>query len=81
MAFIRQNEESFLEAIQSGLDFWGGAPRRIIFDNAKVRVKESFGKYAKTQDRYAGNWLPTTPSVQIAATLLRGTKKICLKIW
>ena len=53
MAFMRQNEESFLEAIQTGLEFFGGAPRRIIFDNAKVGVKEGFGKYAKTQDRYA----------------------------
>lgn len=53
IAFMRQNEESFLEAIQSGLEFFGGAPRRIIFDNAKVGVKEGFGKYAKTQDRYA----------------------------
>ena len=31
----------------------GGTPRRIILDNAKVGVKEGFGKYAKTQDRYA----------------------------
>lgn len=53
MAFMRQNEESFLEAIQSGLEFFGGAPRRIIFDNAKVGVKEGFGKYARPQDRYA----------------------------
>ena len=53
IAFMRQNEESFLEAIQTGLEFFGGAPRRIIFDNAKVGVKEGFGKYAKTQDRYA----------------------------
>ena len=53
MAFMRQNEESFLEAIQTGLEFFGGVPRRIIFDNAKVGVKEGFGKYAKPQDRYA----------------------------
>lgn len=53
MAFMRQNEESFLEAIQTGLEFFGGSPRRIIFDNAKVGVKEGFGKYAKTQERYA----------------------------
>lgn len=53
MAFMRQNEESFLEAIQTGLEFFGGAPRRIIFDNAKVGVKEGFGKHATAQDRYA----------------------------
>lgn len=53
MAFLRQNEESFLEAIQTGLEFFGGAPRRIIFDNARVGVKEGFGRYAKVQARYA----------------------------
>lgn len=53
MAFMRQNEESFLEGIRTGLEFFGGSPRRIIFDNAKVGVKEGFGKHAKTQDRYA----------------------------
>jgi transposase len=53
MAFIRQNQESFLEGIQSGLEFIGGSPRRIIFDNAKVGVKEGFGHYAVAQDRYA----------------------------
>ncbi len=53
MAFMRQNEESFLEAIRAGLEFFGGSPKRMIFDNAKVGVKEGFGKYAKAQDRYA----------------------------
>ncbi len=53
MAFMRQNEESFLEAIRNGLEFFGGSPKRMIFDNAKVGVKEGFGKYAKAQDRYA----------------------------
>lgn len=53
MAFMRQNEESFLEAIQTGLEFFGGSPRRIIFDNAKVGVKDGFGRFAKPEDRYA----------------------------
>ena len=30
-------------------DFFGGIPRRLIFDNAKVAVKEGFGLYAKPQ--------------------------------
>lgn len=51
-AFFRQNEESFLEAIISGLEHFGGVPRKVIFDNAKVAVKEGFGTIAKAQERY-----------------------------
>jgi len=46
------NEESFLEAQQLMFDFFGGIPRRLIFDNAKVAVKEGFGIYAKPQNKY-----------------------------
>lgn len=46
------NEETFLEAQQVMFDFFGGVPRRVIFDNAKVAVKEGFGLYAKPQVRY-----------------------------
>jgi len=53
VAYMRQNEESFLEGIQTGLEYFGGVPRRIIFDNAKVGVKEGFGHYAVAQERYA----------------------------
>lgn len=51
-AFYRQNEESFLEAQICGFDFYEGVAKRIIFDNAKVAVKEGFGAYAKVQDKY-----------------------------
>lgn len=50
--FRSANEESFLEAQQKMFDFFDGVPRRIIFDNAKVAVKEGFGVYAKPQARY-----------------------------
>lgn len=46
------NEETFLEAQQLMFDFFGGTPRRLIFDNAKVAVKEGFGIHAKPQDKY-----------------------------
>ena len=46
------NEESFLEAQQKMFDFFGGVSKRLIFDNAKVAVKEGFGIYAKPQARY-----------------------------
>lgn len=51
-AFYRQNEESFLEGLAAGLSFYGGAPIKVIFDNAKVAVKEGFGVFAKVQDSY-----------------------------
>ncbi|MBT9140577.1 MAG: hypothetical protein DDT30_01155 [Dehalococcoidia bacterium] len=41
-AFYRQNEESFLEAQIYGFDFFQGISKRMIFDNAKVAVKEGF---------------------------------------
>jgi len=50
--FKSANEESFLEAQQLMFDFFKGVPRRLIFDNAKVAVKEGFGIYAKPQNRY-----------------------------
>lgn len=52
MAFFRPNEESFLEAQIMGLEYFGGAAKRMIFDNAKIAVKEGFGAHAKMQDRY-----------------------------
>jgi transposase len=52
MAFFRPNEESFLEAQIKGMEFFGGAAKRMIFDNAKVAVKDGFGVHAKMQDRY-----------------------------
>lgn len=52
VAFKSANEESFLEAQQLAFDHFGGVPRRVIFDNAKVAVKDGFGLYAKPQARY-----------------------------
>ena len=51
-AFYRQNEESFLEGIVKGLDHFGGTPQKIIFDNARVAVKEGFEHHAKATDKY-----------------------------
>ena len=50
--FYRQNEESFLEGIVKGLEYFGGTPRKIIFDNARVAVKEGFGHHAMATDKY-----------------------------
>lgn len=52
MAFMRQNQESFLEAHVNTFQHIGGTPRKMIFDNARVAVKEGFGQYAKPQAQY-----------------------------
>ncbi|MFI3209408.1 MAG: IS21 family transposase [Eubacteriales bacterium] len=52
MAFMHQNEESFLEGQKNAFEFFQGIPHKVIFDNAKVAVKEGFGKYAIMQNNY-----------------------------
>ena len=52
-AYYRQNEESFLEGMREGIEHFGGAPHKMIFDNARVAVKEGFGAYAKATDKYS----------------------------
>ena len=52
MACLNQNAESFLEAQQRMFDHFVGVPRRLIFDNGKVGVKEGFGLHAVAQDYY-----------------------------
>ena len=51
--FYTQNLESFLEAQQRMFDYLGGVPNRLISDNAKVAVREGFGKHAIATDGYA----------------------------
>lgn len=51
-AYRRQNQESFLEAFVRTFRFFGGVPEKVIFDNAKVAVKDGFGAHAKKQDGY-----------------------------
>ena len=53
VAYRRQNSESFLDAIVQTLEYFGGTPKRIIFDNAKVAVKDGFGANALATDSYA----------------------------
>lgn len=51
-AFLRQNLESFLQGLLAGFEYFGGVPERVIFDNARVAVKDGFGKHAKVQNDY-----------------------------
>lgn len=52
-AYRRQNSESFLDALVKMLEYFGGTPKRVIFDNAKVAVKDGFGANARATDTYA----------------------------
>ena len=53
IAYKRQNLESFLDAIIHTFQYYGGVPRRVIFDNARVAVKSGFGAHAAAQDDYS----------------------------
>lgn len=52
LAYHKQNEESFLDAFVRIFEMMDGVPKRVIFDNGKVAVKEGFGKLAKAQASY-----------------------------
>ena len=52
-AYYAENEECFLDAHISSFKFFGGVPKRTIFDNAKVAVSEGLGAYVtKETKRY-----------------------------
>lgn len=51
-SYRRQNLESFLDALVKTMEYFGGVPRKVIFDNAKVAVKSGFGANAIAQDNY-----------------------------
>ena len=52
VAYRRQNFESFQDALIRAFEYFGGVPRRVIFDNARIAVKEGFGVHAKATDKY-----------------------------
>lgn len=53
VAYRRQNSESFLDALITMFEYFGGTPKQVIFDNAKIAVKDGFGANAKATDSYA----------------------------
>ena len=53
LCYRRQNAESFQDALVRTFEYFGGTPRRVIFDNARTGVKEGFGAQAKATDSYA----------------------------
>ena len=52
LAYHKQNEESFLDAFVRIFEMMDGVPKRVIFDNGKVAVKDGFGRFAKAQAGY-----------------------------
>ena len=52
IAYKYQNEQCFLDAFVQVFTILGGVPDRVIFDNARVAVKEGFGAHAKKQAGY-----------------------------
>ena len=53
IAYQRQNLESFLDALVRMMQYFNGVPREVIFDNARVAVKNGFGAHATAQDSYS----------------------------
>lgn len=53
IAYRRQNSESFQDGLIHAFEYFGGTPKRVIFDNAKVAVKDGFGANAKATNSYA----------------------------
>ncbi len=51
-AYHHHNEESFLDAFVRTFEAMGGVPKKVIFDNGRVAVKDGFGKHAKAQQGY-----------------------------
>ncbi len=52
-AYSHQKEECFLDAYVRIFKLLQGVPARVIFDNAKVAVKEGFGAHARKQESYS----------------------------
>lgn len=52
ITYKRQNLESFLDAAIHTFQYYGGVPRRVIFDNARVAVRSGFDAHAAAQDDY-----------------------------
>lgn len=52
LTYHRQNEESFLDAFVCIFRTIGGVPAKVIFDNARVAVKDGFGAHARKQKGY-----------------------------
>jgi len=55
-AFPTQRYESFLMGHRKAFEFFGGVPRRLIYDNVKTAVKEGWGRHV-TQEQLPFQYL------------------------
>ena len=52
-AYFSEKEECFLDGIISAFEYFGGVPKEVLFDNARVAISEGYGKYVtKITKRY-----------------------------
>jgi transposase len=51
MAFPSQRREAFIEGHISAFEFFGGVPRRLIYDNLRTAVKEGWGKGVREEQK------------------------------
>lgn len=49
MAFPAETTEAFLEGHQQAFAYWGGVPRRILYDNTKLAVGQILGDGRRTK--------------------------------
>lgn len=52
VAYWSQDQESFLDAIIKSIEYFGGVPKRVVFDNARMAVSTGSGANAKPQEGY-----------------------------
>ena len=80
LAYRRQNEESFLDALVQVFQYFGGVPRRVIFDNGKVASRMDSASMPGNRPAMP-HWLPTTVLKRYSAILLPAMKRVLWKVW
>lgn len=43
--YLAEREECFLDGVVSAFEYFGGVPREVLFDNARVAVSEGYGRH------------------------------------
>jgi transposase len=51
MAFPSQRREAFIKGHIRAFEFFGGVPKRLIYDNLRTAVKEGWGKDVKKKQK------------------------------
>lgn len=51
-AGLHETTETFIEGVRNAFEYFGGVPKRVIFDNGSAAVKSGLGKKAVATDPY-----------------------------